>query len=521
MRNYFFLGLLLLFFCFFNESLTARAVYPSTKVNKFNIFNPIPPQILGSGVNKVVIDAGHGGYDGGTSGSSTKEKDITLRVALMVGKSIQDRFPEVEVLFTRKTDVFVPLSERARIANEAHADLFISIHCNAMPASAAGRKIHGSETYVLGTSKKERNLTIAKRENETIFLESGHAEYNFTDPDSPEWHIFMSMYQQNYLERSIQFADLVERKFATYGKRKSRGVLQNNFHVLREVAMPSVLIETGYLSNRSDEDYLKSKEGQAIIIQAISDAFYEYKTGIEEDKPMYINQAPSPTEKKEVPQFEQETIVAAENKKEVVSTIPASPKPTIRRDNSNHAAQQNTVPKPFIKRATKKRERTVRLEGELAQKEIIKATNQMHYEKIKPVTDIPESKIVAISTGKKVETAQMPERIEAPILKQKKQPKKSKIIDHRKISMSPVFKIQIAASKRPINVKTNKYANLSNVEVVYESGYFKYLTGHTRHWSDITSVFKVLKNKGFNGFIVAYLNGQRIGLQEARNMVEN
>ena len=499
MRNYSFFGILFLCLAIFNVNLTAKDTFPSAKVENFNIFHPIWSSFSNSKIEKVVIDAGHGGIDGGTSGSQSTEKDITLNIALGLGQAISDQFPEIEIIYTRETDVFVSLKKRVKIANDAHADLFISVHCNAMPSGVAGRKIHGSETYVLGVAKKERNLLIAKRENEALFLDHSHEGYSFTDADSPEWHIFMSMYQQTYLERSIQFAEKVEAKMANYTKRKSRGVLQANFHVLREVAMPSVLIETGYLSNFSDQKYLSSKIGQEQVIQSIADAFYEYKMSIETDSPVFYNSSPA-------------QMALAE--KEI-------PKPVIKRK-VNHTPSKKTIvqgtqPKTTTIVAntpaapTKKGESVT---SASSPREIVSG-----YETIQPVTKIEGPKIVSVSEGDRHEVVEeVEETVTPPVVFVARKKPKRKIVDLSKLQIEPVFKIQIAAAKQPINVKTKKYKQLSNIETVYENGYFKYLTGHSKYWTDITSLFKVLRNKGYEGFIVAYLNGQRIGLQEARDM---
>ena len=499
MRNYRFYGILFLCLAVFNVNLTAKDTFPNAKVKKINILDPIWSYFSNSKIEKVVIDAGHGGNDGGTSGSNSKEKDITLNIALGLGKAIAEQFPEIEIIYTRKSDVFVSLKKRAKMANDAHADLFISIHCNAMPSGVAGRRIHGSETYVLGVAKKEKNLLIAKRENEALFLDHNHEGYSFTDANSPEWHIFMSMYQQTYLERSIQFAEKVENKMKTYANRKSRGVLQANFHVLREVAMPSVLIETGYLSNISDQKYLASKKGQEQIIQSIADAFYEYKMSIETDSPVFLNAAPA-------------SIVLSE--KEI-------PKPIIKR-RSHSPSKKTTVD---LEKAPKmvRVASTIPVEEKKKVAIPVKAAKNQ-YETIRPVTVIEGPKIISVSEGQRhdiVEDVEKAEITPTPTVTHvAREITKKKIVDMSKVRMEPVFKIQIAASKQPLNVKSKKYEKLSNIEVVYEGGYFKYLTGHSKYWTDITSVFKVLKNKGYHGFIVAYLNGQRIGLQEARNMTK-
>ena len=229
-------------------------------------------------IQKVVIDAGHGGHDPGTSGRYVSEKEVALKIALNLAKKIALGNPDVEVLLTRNKDVFIPLHERAEIANKAEADLFISIHCNAMPGSSA---TFGTETYVLGNHRMEDNLQVAIRENSSILLEQNFESiYNF-NPNSPEAYIIMSMFQDSYQEQSISFAQMVEDNIQDVGNKKSRGVKQAGFLVLRETAMPSVLIETGFLSNRSDEQYLNSPLGQDEIAASIASSFQKYKNEIE------------------------------------------------------------------------------------------------------------------------------------------------------------------------------------------------------------------------------------------------
>ncbi|MBR9920957.1 MAG: hypothetical protein GYB31_08965 [Bacteroidetes bacterium] len=226
----------------------------------------------------VVIDPGHGGHDPGCSGSHSREKHIALAISKLMAESLRAKYPNLKVILTRETDVFIPLHERAAIANRNKADLFISVHCNYFPHSL---RVNGSETYVLGMHRKEENLNVAKRENASIYMEDNYeANYDY-DPDSPEGHIMISMFQNAYLDRSIRFAELVEERMFIDTRRKSRGVRQAGFLVLRATAMPSVLIETGYLSNSKDEDYLYSPEGQQQIAHSLVRAFSHYKSEVE------------------------------------------------------------------------------------------------------------------------------------------------------------------------------------------------------------------------------------------------
>jgi N-acetylmuramoyl-L-alanine amidase len=229
----------------------------------------------------VVIDAGHGGHDPGCHGIKSKEKDIALDVALKLGKAIEDNYPDVKVVYTRKTDVFVELVERAEIANKAKADLFISIHCNANDNKAA----YGSETYAMGLHVSEANLNVAKRENSVILLEENYEQnYDGFDPKSTEAYIIFSLYQSNNLDRSLSLASKVQDQFSNKLQRFNRGVKQAGFIVLYKTNMPSILIELGFLSNKDDEKYLVSESGQNEMSASIFHAFKTYKSEMEKEK---------------------------------------------------------------------------------------------------------------------------------------------------------------------------------------------------------------------------------------------
>lgn len=229
----------------------------------------------------VVIDAGHGGKDPGALSANKKirEKDITLKVALMVGEAIAKIHSEVKVLYTRKTDVFVGLNDRARIANRAEADLFISIHTNA----AKNRSAKGAETYILGIEEErtERNLDIAKRENGVIFLEDNHEkQYANFNPNSPESYIIFEYMQSEFVKESIHMAQYVQENLTSEANRHDRGVRQAGFLVLHATSMPSVLVELGYISNNEEASYLASSNGQKRLSQCIIKAFDNYYTDL-------------------------------------------------------------------------------------------------------------------------------------------------------------------------------------------------------------------------------------------------
>ena len=229
-------------------------------------------------VDVVVIDAGHGGHDPGTLGKISKEKDIALSISLKLGAYIEKNIPGVKVIYTRKDDRYIALDQRANIANKNKADLFICIHANSMPGAPA----YGTETYVMGLKMDKGNFDVAKRENSVILMDENYQErYEGFDPDSPESYILFSLTQSAYQESSLKFAQKVEDQFKGKVGRHSRGVKQAGFVVLWRTTMPSVLIETGFLSNVKEENYLLSENGQDLIASGIYRAFKEYKNQIE------------------------------------------------------------------------------------------------------------------------------------------------------------------------------------------------------------------------------------------------
>jgi N-acetylmuramoyl-L-alanine amidase len=231
-----------------------------------------------SKVNIVVIDPGHGGKDPGTLGHHLKEKDIALKISLKLGAYIEKNHPEVKVIYTRKDDKYVALDERAEMANKVKADLFICIHVNSLPGAPA----YGTETYVMGLHKDKSNFEVAKRENSVILMDENYQErYEGFDPKSPESYILFTLNQSSYQESSLRFAQKVEDQFKKKAARFSRGVKQAGFVVLWRTSMPSVLIETGFLSNQKEASYLNSQAGQDTLAVGIYRAFKDYKTEVE------------------------------------------------------------------------------------------------------------------------------------------------------------------------------------------------------------------------------------------------
>lgn len=244
--------------------------------------NPIEPFV-------VVLDAGHGGHDSGNIGNGYNEAEIALNIVLKVGAALE-KLPNVKVIYTRKTDVFLKLRERAAIANDADADLFVSVHCNAHSSQA-----YGTETFVLGLHKSQANFEVAKKENEVIYLEENYEEhYGGFDPNAPETLIGMVLMQEEYLDQSILLASLVQNNIVNNLHQNDRSVKQAGFWVLHNTYMPSVLIETGFLTNVKEGAYLNSTKGQTEMAREIGNAI---KT--------YINSIYVTTEKIEDPEIEQ------------------------------------------------------------------------------------------------------------------------------------------------------------------------------------------------------------------------
>lgn len=229
-------------------------------------------------LRRIVIDAGHGGKDPGTVGKRSREKDVVLSLALRVGQYIAENLPDVEVIYTRKTDVFVELKERANIANRNKADLFVSIHCNATGTSS----VYGTETFVMGSKNFGANFEIVKRENAVILLEENYEEnYEGFDPQSPESYMMFNLMQRAHFSNSLSLAQKIENDFSQRLNRSSRGVKQAPFYVLWTTSMPSVLVEAGFLSNANEEKYLNTEQGQSYISSGIYRAIKAYKEEIE------------------------------------------------------------------------------------------------------------------------------------------------------------------------------------------------------------------------------------------------
>ena len=313
----------------------------------------------------VVIDAGHGGHDPGAIGKISKEKNINLNVALKVGNLIKRNCDDVKVIYTRSKDVFIPLDRRAEIANNAKADLFISIHTNAL---ANNRTAKGASTWTLGLAKSDANLEVAKRENSVILYESDYkTRYAGFNPNSAESYIIFEFMQDKYMEQSVHLASLMQKQFRQTCKRADRGVHQAGFLVLKASAMPSILIELGFISTPEEERYLNSEEGAGSMAKGIYRAFLNYKRE-HELRLTGVSKTNLPTEQEEdnapkIAQKDTESINTAPQQQELLAEAKTKP-----------AATAKTTPKRpiVVENATNDSEITFKIQILTASKPLAK-----------------------------------------------------------------------------------------------------------------------------------------------------
>jgi N-acetylmuramoyl-L-alanine amidase len=358
-------------------SLVVLAVFPFMSFNADNGKH--------YSIKTVVIDPGHGGHDSGCLGSSSKEKDVALAISLKLGKFIEENFKDIRVIYTRKTDVFIELHERAEIANNNKADLFICIHCNSGPKEA-----FGTETYVMGLHRSENNLNVAKRENAAILMESDYkVKYDGFDPNSPEANIIFTLYQNAFLDQSLALSSQIQKQFKEKLGRYSRGVKQAGFLVLYKTTMPSILIETGFLTNLAEEKFLSSDTGQENIAESIFKAFKLYKRGLESNGGISEKEEEGGSEKeipkKEANAVKNETIkpkVLHIEKTDTVKLVKKHEETRPKPDTSNSGINKNTVQNDTTKiKIVFKVQLGSSPDLEVLKKKSYKELKDVHYEK--------------------------------------------------------------------------------------------------------------------------------------------
>jgi N-acetylmuramoyl-L-alanine amidase len=436
-----------------------------------------------SNINTIVIDPGHGGKDAGCNGKHSTEKHVVLELALSLGEKINLFYPHIEVIYTRKTDVFIPLHIRTKIANENKADLFLSIHCNAFPSKYAS----GTETYVMGLHTTEYNLNIAKRENSSVLLEDDYtANYDGYDPNSPEGHIILSMYQNANLEQSIEVAQLIENQFDRLPNMKSKGVKQAGFVVLKRATMPSVLIETGFLTNPKDEAILSSRKGKKSIVESIFTGLSSFIDSPSTSYNAYAqtnsNNNSSYYQSKAAPSFIQvknntttvEIINKPSNNQEVIPYN--KPKP-------------DNYYKPSGTANAEKASNAAQAQKEVAKKDFI----------LRPAKPALSTSAAKPNMNNKPKTPRIPYNSSGK----------------KKVNYS----VQIAATKEKCNPLEKLGIKNIAYTTIYEDGMFKYLSGIFDDMSEAYEHRKMLLEKGFQGaFLVAYDENIRLNIEKARSI---
>lgn len=394
----------------------------------------------------LVIDAGHGGHDAGACGKYGKEKNINLNVALAFGKLVENNCPDVKVVYTRKKDVFIPLQRRADIANSNKADLFISIHTNALPG---GKIAYGSETYTLGIARAAANLEVAKRENSVITYESDYkTTYEGFDPSKAESYVIFEFMQDRYMKQSVELARQIQKNYAAAG-RQNKGVHQAGFLVLRNTTMPAVLTELGFISTPQEESYLTSDRGVRELSRSIYNGFIAYRK--QHDK------AAAP-----------------------VAPLPAEPKETA-------PARAKETPKPAEPIA-----QPVLAQPETKPDEKPGATPEPQDGEAQGQT--PESAPDAAATP-----ASNP----------------GKAAENR-----PVFKVQILVSSTKLPASSPRFKKQSPIDCYRDGNLYKYTCGSSASYAEMRSKQKKLSELYPGCFIVAFLGGERIDLNAARNMAK-
>ena len=475
----------------------------------------------------LVIDAGHGGKDAGAQGVMSKEKNINLSVALAFGQLVENNNPDVKVLYTRKTDVFIPLMERANIANRNKADLFISVHTNALPS---GKSTSGFETYTLGMHRAKDNLDVAKRENSVILVEKDYKQtYQGFDPNSSESYIMFELMQGQNMERSVELAKMIQSDVCSQADRSDKGVHQAGFLVLRETSMPSCLIELGFITTPDEERSLNDDNTVNRIAHGIYSAFLEYKNKY--DNSVVVPYKASQTSQTRIPS--------------IVPDMDDDSSQNVARPSKDEAVLQNKdaseKDSEFSQKSVGRRKQRPR-----KQKSSHAISDHVGNDKANGVTEPnadPEShkdsQSISQTEPQIVPQIMSPEKSPAVIqntqqsdkthtvkiqAEKKKEQQKVQIVqlDEKKSSAPqgvkdslPVFKIQILASSRKLRPDDAHFKGVTDYDSYEENDMNKYTLGASSSYDDICSLRKTLLDKFPDAFIVAFKNGKKMNLNEA------
>ena len=414
--------------------------------------------LTATGANRrftLVIDPGHGGHDAGALGAISKEKNINLSVALQFGKYVERNMPDVRVIYTRKTDVFIPLKQRANIANRANADLFISVHTNALPA---GKIARGFETYTLGMHRAKDNLDVAMRENSVISMERGYQQtYQGFDPRSSESYIIFEFIQGKNMERSVELARNIQRKVCNSANRPDKGVHQAGFLVLRETSMPSCLIELGFITTADEEKLLNDAGRVDDIARGIYEGFAQYRNKY--DKSISVPYRAADTESVSVAK------IVSDTKQE---------------QPERRSEDVDTAPRRTVKHVETKVEKARTVQQ-----------NRRQNQQDKP--------------------AQQNRQTQQSRQAQQNKPAQQKA----DVADAPVFKLQIFVSNRTLRKGDAHFKGETGYDSFQEGNMVKYTMGASTNYNEIFRLRKSLAEKFPEAFIVAFKNGKKYDVNQA------
>jgi len=497
----------------------------------------------GSTIKTIVIDPGHGGKDPGCQGATHKEKEVSLAVALKLGKYIEENFKDVKVIYTRTTDVFVELEDRAQIANKAKADLFISIHCNAAgkpvmikdpktgkkrPKTYRNKKgklvvvekpnpvPFGTETYVMGLKNEEGKMKVATRENSAIFYEDDYEKkYGGFDPESEESYIIMSNYTSAYVIQSASLAMKMQEEYGKKAGRIDKGVHRQSIWVLWRTSMPSILTEIGYLTNPLEETFLGSDKGQEYLAKAMFRGLRKWKDEVEGNKKEYNDE------------FENQEPIENENVK--AGNQPGAKKPgdddedenevqkTVEKDPGDGKVEPPIIKTPESTPEIKKNEENKAKPIAIEQGSVALKQGEV---KEKPVLKQPEIKETdsASKTATSASAANTAARYKFKM--DSMAAAKAEIDKHTAAAKNEiVFKVQFATSDIALNLKQEKFAAITDADFYRLNNALKYTSGKFPALKDALAHQSSLREKGFKDcFVIAVKNGQRIDLAEARKL---
>ena len=432
----------------------------------------------------LVIDAGHGGRDAGCVGKISKEKTLALKYALAFGKSVERNCPDVKVVYTRTTDRFIDLWQRAEIANKNKADLFLSFHINSV---GGAKSVRGYQTYTLGKSMTtgskdgiKQNLEVAKRENSVITMEKDYKQrYQGFDPNSPESNILFEFIQDANMERSVELSKLMQKHVCAATGIADKGAHQNNLAVLRLTSMPGCLLELGFISNPDEEKFLNAESSVALYTRGILKAFVAYKNKYFDG--LKAPYRPSDIKETAVPQIVPEEYKEKGSEKEVKGNG---------KEVKGNGKEEKEV----------KKEEPARAEAKRSQESASKEPEKTEEKKSEKAEEKKPEKIEEKKSEKAEE--KKPEAVEKPA-------------GELKIDDAPVFKVQISTGSKKLSPNDRQFKGLQNVEYYEENGVYKYTVGNSTDYNAIAQKRREILDKFPGAFIIAFKNGTKMNVNEA------